>query len=267
MRSRPLVRLLSAAVAIACLVGCTPTVSSDTAGGGGTSNSAIPVATPVRSPHPSHKPRPSAKPPTSPKAHPRGVPSADVPNPALTPGVALHVGASRICVPGYSTSVRNVPDSEKTRVYARYHVAWVPYQHEVDHLISLELGGSNAITNLWPEPYAGRWGARTKDVLENRLHDLVCSGQLSLRSAQYQESTNWVAAYHRYVGATPPGSGSGGAGTSPGGYYASRYPSASTIYCADDPEWKSLSKTYLVHFMTFAVAHARFPSYHLHQPC
>jgi hypothetical protein len=193
-----------------------------------------------------------------------------MPDPGLTPGVALHVGTSRICVSGYSTSVRNVPDSEKTQVYARYHVAWVPYQHEVDHLISLELGGSNAITNLWPEPYAGRWGARTKDVLENRLHELVCSGQLSLRAAQQQESTNWVAAYQRYVGQAPApggsGSGSGGAG-SPGGYYASRYPSASTIYCADDPEWKNLSKTYLVHFKTFAQAHARFPSYHLHQPC
>ena len=65
-------------------------------------------------------------------------------------------------------------------MYARYGIAHVPYQHEVDHLVSLEVGGSNAVTNLWPEPYAGRWGARTKDVLENRLHDLVCSGQLSL---------------------------------------------------------------------------------------
>ena len=46
-----------------------------------------------------------------------------------------------------------------------------------------------------------------------------------------------------------------------------RYPTASTIYCADDSEWDSLSKTYLVHFATWAQAIARFPSYHLHQPC
>lgn len=63
------------------------------------------------------------------------------------------------------------------------------------------------------------------------------------------------------------GSGSGGSGSSPGGYYTSRYPSASTIYCAGDPAWRALSKTYLVHFRTYAQAHARFPSYHLHQPC
>ncbi len=37
-----------------------------------------------------------------------------------------------------------------------------------------------------------------------------------------------------------------------GGFYASKYPSASTIYCADDPEWQGLSKTYLVHFSTYA---------------
>ena len=145
--------------------------------------------------------------------------------------------------------------------------------HEVDHLISLELGGSNSIRNLWPEPYAGRWGARTKDVLENTLHDLVCSGRLTLRYAQHIEATNWVAAYRRYVGGTPSATtasgsgGSSGGSTSAGGYYASSYPSARTIYCADDSEWRSLSKTYLVHFTTWAAAHRRFPAYHLHEPC
>ncbi len=144
----------------------------------------------------------------------------------------------------------------------------MPYQHEVDHLISLELGGSNAIRNLWPEPYAGRWGARTKDVLENRMHDLVPAGQLSLAVAQHQEATDWVGAYRRYVG-SPPSGGSGGSGnpTSSGGFYASSYPTAYTIYCADDPAWHELSPTYLVRFATFQAALARFPSYHLHQPC
>jgi hypothetical protein len=42
----------------------------------------------------------------------------------------------------------------------------------------------DAITNLWPEPYAGRWGARTKDVLENKLHELVCAGQLQPTASQ-----------------------------------------------------------------------------------
>ena len=197
----------------------------------------------------------------------------DVPNRRLTPGAVLTTSAARVCTPGYSASVRDVPYSEKLAVYARYGVAYIAYRHEVDHLVSLEVGGSNAITNLWPEPYAGRWGARTKDVLENALHDLICSGRLSLRHAQHVEARNWVKAYRLYVGGTPAATagptsgGSGGGGISAGGYYASSYPSATTIYCADDSEWRSLSKTYLVHFTTFAKAIARFPGRHLHQPC
>jgi hypothetical protein len=135
--------------------------------------------------------------------HHRTVPAADMPNRALTPGVAVAVGSARICRSGYASSVRDVPESEEDEVYARYCVAHVPYRHEVDHLVSLELGGSNAVSNLWPEPYAGRWGARTKDVLENRLHDLVCAGILRLRYAQRIEARNWVAAYRRYVGRPP----------------------------------------------------------------
>jgi hypothetical protein len=149
-----------------------------------------------------------------------GVPAVDVPNPTLTPGAVLTTSTGRICVSGYSSWVRDVPDSEKEAAYAEYGVPHVPYQHEVDHLVSLELGGSNAISNLWPEPYAGRWGARTKDVLENRLHDLVCAGTLSLPHAQHIEATNWIGAYKRYVGGTPTapsGSGSGGGSSSGGG--------------------------------------------------
>jgi len=74
---------------------------------------------------------------------------------------------------------------------AEYGIAsHAPYSYEVDHLISLELGGSNAIRNLWPEPYAGAGGARAKDVIENRLHALVCAGRISLATAQ-KEIVRW----------------------------------------------------------------------------
>src|SRR3954447_22115917 len=92
------------------------------------------------------------------------IPAVDLPRPALTPGVALPVGRVQICVSGYSSSARNVPTSESDAVYARYEVEHVPYAHEVDHLISLEVGGSNSIRNLWPEPYAGRWAHEPKTL-------------------------------------------------------------------------------------------------------
>src|SRR5438132_2685589 len=225
--------------------------------------------TPVaHTPHPD-RPEPTASrssppKPSRPTADPN-IPSGDFPRHALTPGVALSVTRAQICISGYASGARDVSDAEKAAVYARYDVAWVPYAHEVDHLISLELGGSNAIRNLWPEPYAGVWGARTKDVLENRLHDLVCEGRLTLTSAHRQEASDWVAAYRRYVGS--PTTSTGSVGPSSGGFYASSYPTASTIYCADDSAWHELSPTYLVHFTTFSQAKARFPGYHLHRPC
>jgi hypothetical protein len=162
----------------------------------------------------------------------------------LTPGDILTTSAARVCVSGYSTLVRDVSDSEQEEAYARYGVVHVPYAHEVDHLVSLELGGSNAITNLWPEPYAGRWGARTKDALENKLHQLVCAGELNLRRAQTREAANWVATYKRYIGtptATSPTSAppvsprpaAGSARCQPG--YSPCLPRVADLNCADIP--------------------------------
>jgi hypothetical protein len=132
------------------------------------------------------------------------VPGPDSPDHRLTPGAHFAVGTATICVPGYSARVRNVPESLKDRAYARYGIKRISYAYEVDHLVSLELGGSNAITNVWPEHYDGQWGARSKDRLENKLHALVCAGQLSLASAQRQEAGNWIAAYRRYVTTATP---------------------------------------------------------------
>jgi hypothetical protein len=51
---------------------------------------------------------------------------------------------------------------------------------EIDHLIPLELGGSNAPENLWPQRYDGERNAARKDRLERRLHAMVCRGEISL---------------------------------------------------------------------------------------
>jgi hypothetical protein len=126
---------------------------------------------------------------------------AHLPNSNLTPGDVLSVSITDICTPGYSSKVRNVPDSVKTQVYAEYGItSHQPGEYEVDHLISLELGGSNSIKNLWPEPYHGDLNAHVKDKLENRLHSMVCNGEINLESAQHEIATDWVAAYIKYVG-------------------------------------------------------------------
>ena len=122
-----------------------------------------------------------------------------LPDSRLTPGATLPVTVAQIAQHGYSRHVRDVSEATKLSVYAEYHITPAKGQYEVDHLISLELGGSNSVSNLWPEAYHTRpWNARVKDKLENRLHELVCSGRLNLSTAQHAEATNWIAAYQKY---------------------------------------------------------------------
>jgi len=122
------------------------------------------------------------------------------PDPKRTPGATLEVTTADICVPGYTKKVRDVPDPVKRQVYAAYGIqTHAPREYEIDHLIPLELGGSNALTNLWPQSYQTHpWNAHVKDRLENALHRLVCAGQLPLDTAQRDIATDWIAAYQAY---------------------------------------------------------------------
>lgn len=123
---------------------------------------------------------------------------ARVPDPALTPGATRPVTLTQICTPGSSGKARAVSAKTKKAVYARYHVTPKPGGYEVDHLISLELGGSNDIANLWPQPYFGKVNAHDKDALENKLHALVCAGTVPLGEAQHAISTDWIGALKKY---------------------------------------------------------------------
>lgn len=106
----------------------------------------------------------------------------------------------KICTPGYTKTVRNVSVKTKNQVLKNYHINKIQDRYEIDHLISLELGGSNDIENLWPESYTtSPFNAHKKDVLENKLHDLVCADKISLEEAQKVIVEDWVKAYHDYV--------------------------------------------------------------------
>lgn len=128
-----------------------------------------------------------------------------VPDPEKTPGAALPVSARDICVPGYSKRVRDVPIEVKRTVYASYGIRTrQPGEYEIDHLISLQLGGSNSIRNLWPESFRTTpWNAYVKDALEDELHRRVCAGTLDLAVAQQIIAQNWVRGYRIYVRPNP----------------------------------------------------------------
>ena len=153
-----------------------------------------------------------------------------LPDHACTPGARFkYATKSKVCRPGYSSAVRHVTDATKRAVYEAYgmtrrfngangevdhlqsgsasanpsdhlrssvvgissnsHSGWV-----IDHLVSLEIGGTNSTANLFPQRVKT---SRRKDRLENYLHDQVCSGRMKLRDAQHAIASDWVAAATR----------------------------------------------------------------------
>jgi hypothetical protein len=113
-----------------------------------------------------------------------------------------------LCSTSFRTSaIRNVPESEKHQVEIEYGMAPRPYGRtiEIDHIVSLELGGSNDIANLFPERGTGAASYHDKDRLENQLHSLLCSGSMTLAAVQEGIATNWVSLYTQVFGAPPVG--------------------------------------------------------------
>jgi hypothetical protein len=111
-----------------------------------------------------------------------------------------------ICGPRFRTgAIRNVPQTEKFQVEREYGMAATYYGRtiEIDHIVPLELGGSNAIANLFPEPGSGAANYHVKDTLENRAKADVCDGRLSLRTARRGFARNWEALYRRLFGHPP----------------------------------------------------------------
>lgn len=122
---------------------------------------------------------------------------------AMNPAVTAATLGQTICKSGWTATVRP-PVSYTNGIKNRLLQGQAdknPAHYELDHLVSIELGGSPASPdNLWLEPYAGPCGARTKDRIETTLKRLVCTGKLSLTDAQSAITSDWTAAFRRYIG-------------------------------------------------------------------
>lgn len=128
------------------------------------------------------------------------------PKTELTPGATLPVTTRDVCEAAPPGRAPVVPASVRHRVFEEYGIPDArPDAYEVDYLITPELGGSDNIRNLWPQPYSAPvWNAYVKDALEDRLHELVCRGQLDLATAQRDISRDWIAAYKKYFHTDKP---------------------------------------------------------------
>ncbi len=128
-----------------------------------------------------------------------------LPNRAFTPGATRQASLEEVCALRHEEVVRPVSPSQRQKVLEEYGIpAAQSDDYELDYLITPGLGGEDDIRNLWPQPHrAATWNAYAKDVLEERLHEMVCSRQLDLAVAQEAIATNWIAAYQKYVQAVP----------------------------------------------------------------
>ena len=130
-----------------------------------------------------------------------------LPDPRCTPGsidpavTQADIG-STICKSGYTKTVRP-PEAQTERF--KFDVAYPAYgtpqgeKTELDHRVSLELGGSNDATNLWPE-YPPT--PNPKDKVENALNRAVCDGRVTLAAAQQAIAADWLTA-EKKLGVSP----------------------------------------------------------------
>ncbi len=113
---------------------------------------------------------------------------------AIDPAVTQANIQRTICQSGYTETVR--PPESQTEAF-KWHEAAPAYglpqgtEGELDHLVSLELGGDNDAANLWIEQGSI---PNAKDSVENALHRALCSGQVRLAAAQKAISRNWTTA-------------------------------------------------------------------------
>ncbi len=130
-----------------------------------------------------------------------------IPDPICTPGaINPTVTAEVLRDPDFTTKcIRNeaTSEEEKHKTYGFYHLK--PPAHnvgatqtcELDHLISLELGGADTLDNIWPQ--CGPSGVvlheryfKQKDLVEDHLGQLVKEGKMDLAEAQRRIAGDWT---------------------------------------------------------------------------
>jgi hypothetical protein len=125
---------------------------------------------------------------------------AILPDPTLTPGSVRTTNLGEICSEGTRQLSHRHDDMA---IMAEYGLAPESRpEFEINHLVPLELGGSDDLSNLWPQPRPSiepEWNAERKHELESALHVLVCSGELDIEATQKALIEDWTKVWRRYV--------------------------------------------------------------------
>lgn len=120
-----------------------------------------------------------------------------LPDPNCTPGVALeNIDTSDICQPDFPSDADTTSSGLLNQLLSEYRInPDDANEYVVDHLISVSLGGSNDLANLWPQRQDPRPGYHEKDRVEQFLKTEVCAGRMSLQEAQKRLADNWVKVF------------------------------------------------------------------------
>jgi hypothetical protein len=130
-----------------------------------------------------------------------------LPDPACTPGaINPTVTINVLQDPNYRTSCTRdgaTSAAQKNKTYGWYglphpaHNTGASQFCELDHLISLELGGADTLENIWPQCGPDKVTLREryfkqKDAVENYLAAQVKAGTISLHDAQWGIANDWT---------------------------------------------------------------------------
>jgi hypothetical protein len=115
----------------------------------------------------------------------------------VNPAVTQDNIKETVCKPGWTKTVRPIEaytNALKVKQIHDLELTGAMGDYELDHYISLEIGGHPSDPrNLWPEPFAGPYGARVKDQVEDAMHRELCSGAMTLAQVQSCITSDWIA--------------------------------------------------------------------------
>jgi hypothetical protein len=124
--------------------------------------------------------------------------SAQLPIKLSTPGKASKVSKEQVCAPDYASQVKPIKKWQSDQALRAYGLR-EDSNREVVRLIPATLGGTNDAENLWPISESKDLGAPQKKALDEKLHQMVCSGSIELKAAQEEVKKDWVEAYKKHV--------------------------------------------------------------------
>ena len=113
--------------------------------------------------------------------------------------------ANTICKPSYVKKIKSqITNETSTKIFAEYSIAKKKRSdYAIDHLVPVDMGGTNALTNLWPIPLKGTATPQRKAVVDAAVRKSMCAGFISLAAAQGLFNISWPSVDTNLVSPAP----------------------------------------------------------------